>query len=252
MTLYMIGIGLWDEKDITVKGLEAVKSSDHVFLESYTSKLGVPTLRLEEFYGKKITLATRETVEKHSDDIVKPAKHSNVAFLVIGDVFGATTHTDLFLRAKEENVEVVVINNASVLNAIGIVGLELYKFGKKTSIPFHNEHVETPYNVLKENKERGAHTLLLLDIHADKERYMTINYAINYLLLVEEKRKEFVFTKDTLCIGVARLGSPNPKIVFGSAEKLLEINFGEPLHSLIVPGNLHFVEEDSLAQWKNN
>ena len=34
--LYIIGIGLSDEKDITVKGLEAVKKSDEIFLETYT------------------------------------------------------------------------------------------------------------------------------------------------------------------------------------------------------------------------
>jgi diphthine synthase len=39
--LYIIGIGLCDEKDITLRGLEAVKSSDEVFLEAYTSILSV-------------------------------------------------------------------------------------------------------------------------------------------------------------------------------------------------------------------
>lgn len=251
MTLYLIGIGLWDEKDISVKGLEAVKKCDKVFLESYTSKLGVPVSKLEEFYGKKIVLANRDLVEKRADkEIVTVAKDSAIAFLVIGDVFGATTHTDIMLRAKKENVEVVIINNASVLNAIGIVGLELYKFGKTTSIPYHNENVETPYNMLKENKKTGLHTLLLLDIHADDNKFMSIKEAIEYLLRVEDKRKEKVFDKATLCVGVARVGSPEPKIVFGSAEELLKIDFGEPLHSLIVPGKLHFVEEEALEQWK--
>ena len=40
--LYMIGIGLSDEKDITVKGLEAVKSCEHIYLENYTNSLSVP------------------------------------------------------------------------------------------------------------------------------------------------------------------------------------------------------------------
>jgi diphthine methyl ester synthase len=250
MTLYMIGIGLWDEKDITFKGLEAVKRCDKVFLESYTSKLGVPVENLEKLYGKKIILADRAMVEKRAEEIIQPAEHGAVAFLVIGDVFGATTHTDLFLRAKEEHVEVVVINNASVLNAIGIVGLELYKFGKATSIPFHSENVQTPYNILSENQKAGMHTLLLLDIHADEEKYMTIHQAIKYLLSVEDKRKEGVFTMATLCVGIARLGSPKPKIIAGTADELLKTDFGGPLHSLIVPGALHFIEEDALKQWK--
>ncbi|MBN2458760.1 diphthine synthase [Candidatus Woesearchaeota archaeon] len=251
MTLYLIGIGLWDEKDITLKGLEAVKKCDKVLLEGYTSKLGVGVGvdRLENLYGKKIILADRELVEKKAEEILEPAKKSNVALLVIGDVFGATTHTDLFLRAKQEQIDVQVINNASVLNAIGIVGLELYKYGKITSIPFHNADVEAPYDVIKQNKKNKLHTLCLLDIDAEHGKHMSIKEAVEYLLRVEAKRKEKIFTKDNMCIGVARLGSPEPKIVYAKAEDLLKIDFGEPLHSLIVPGELHFIEEDAIKQW---
>jgi diphthine synthase len=249
MTIYMIGIGLWDEKDITIKGLEAVKKSSKVFLESYTSKLGIPTEKLEEFYEKKIILADRDLVEKNSDEILNNAKEEDVCFLVIGDVFGATTHTDLFLRAKEKGIVVKIINNVSVLNAIGVVGLELYKFGKTTSIPFDNANIETPYNVLKQNKESGMHTLALLDIWAHEDKYMSVNEAIKYLLRVEEKRKEKLFTKETKCIGIARLGSDDYKIVYETAENLLKEDFGKPLHCLIIPGNLHFVEEEALEQW---
>jgi diphthine synthase len=251
MTLYMIGIGLWDEKDITVKGLEAVKKCSKVFLESYTSKLGISIDKLEKFYGKKIILADRDLIEKKADNILKPAKTTSVALLVIGDVFGATTHTDLFLRAKQEKIDVIVINNASVLNAVGIVGLELYKYGKTTSIPFHNKNVEAPYDVIRQNKKNKLHTLCLLDIDAEHNKYMTINEAIEYLLRVEDKRKEKIFTKKTMCAGVARLGSEKPRIIYATAEQLLKADFGEPLHSLIVPGELHFIEEDALNQQKN-
>ena len=39
--LYLVGLGLGDAKDITVKGLEIVKRADYVFLEAYTSILCV-------------------------------------------------------------------------------------------------------------------------------------------------------------------------------------------------------------------
>jgi diphthine methyl ester synthase len=249
MTLFMIGIGLWDEKDITLKGLEAIKTCKYVFLENYTSKLGVPLENLEGLYGKKVILARREMVEKNSDEIINPAINDNVAFLVVGDVFGATTHTDIFLRAKEKNVNVVIINNASVLNAIGVVGLELYKFGKTTSIPFHNHNVKTPYLTIKENQMHGLHTLMLLDIWKHEEKYMTLKEAIKYLISVEDELNEGLFTRNTKCIGVARLGSPDMKIIYGKASELLETDFGEPLHSLIVPGRLHFIEEEALEHW---
>lgn len=37
--LYVIGLGLGDAKDITVKGLEILKRCELVYLESYTSIL---------------------------------------------------------------------------------------------------------------------------------------------------------------------------------------------------------------------
>jgi len=37
--LYLIGLGLADEKDITVKGLEIVRKVERVYLEAYTSIL---------------------------------------------------------------------------------------------------------------------------------------------------------------------------------------------------------------------
>ena len=39
--LYLVGLGLGDARDITVKGLEVVRAAHTVFLESYTSILAV-------------------------------------------------------------------------------------------------------------------------------------------------------------------------------------------------------------------
>lgn len=44
---------------------------------------------------------------------------------VVGDPFGATTHTDLVLRAKEAGIQYRVIHNASIMNAIGCCGLQV-------------------------------------------------------------------------------------------------------------------------------
>ena len=87
MVLYVIGLGLGDEKDITVRGLEAIKSCHKVFLEHYTSVLGVETEKLEEFYGKKIILADRDAVELEADRIMQNAVDLNIAFLVVGDPY---------------------------------------------------------------------------------------------------------------------------------------------------------------------
>ena len=49
MSITLIGLGLGDEKDITIRGLEAIKACDALFLESYTSVIGVPKERLVRF-----------------------------------------------------------------------------------------------------------------------------------------------------------------------------------------------------------
>ena len=65
-----------------------------------------------------------------ADAILEGAEREDVAFLVVGDPFGATTHSDLQLRAHQRGVPVRVIHNASVLTAIGSCGLQLYRFGE--------------------------------------------------------------------------------------------------------------------------
>ena len=193
MTLNLIGIGLNDEKDITVKGLELVKKSDLIYLESYTSKLQCDVSVLEEFYGKKVIIADRGMVEGDDNEIIQNSKDKEVSLLIIGDVFSATTHTDIMMRCKELSIDVRIVNNAAILTAVGITGLQLYKFGKTTSIPYPEENFEpeTAYDVIKENKD--LHTLCLLDIKPPE--YMTVNEAIQILLDIEDKRKEKVFTR---------------------------------------------------------
>ncbi|MBI1936038.1 diphthine synthase [Candidatus Woesearchaeota archaeon] len=250
MPLYFIGLGLNSEKDITINGLEAVKKCDLVYLENYTSVLSCTKSDLEKFYNKKIILANRNVVESDENEIINDSKTKNVAFLVIGDPFAATTHIDLYLRAKKKGIKCSVIHNASIMNAIGITGLQLYKFGKTTSIPFENENVEAPYDALKGNLSLGLHTLFLLDLNPEEEKFMTVNDAIRYLLKVELKRNEKLFSEKTLCVGCARIGSENQIIKSGSAKDLLKFDFGKPVHCLIVPGKMHFMEEEALSLWR--
>ncbi|MBU4284043.1 MAG: diphthine synthase [Nanoarchaeota archaeon] len=253
MALYFIGLGLYDEKDISLRGLEAIKRCDVVYLENYTSMLSCDVKKLEKLYGKNIILSSRELVENKAEDtILKDALSKDVAFLVIGDPMSATTHIDLRLRAEKAGIGCIVVHNASVFSAVGVTGLQLYKFGRTTSIPFQEEkwHPETPYDAIKENMNSGLHTLILLDLRPDEKKFMTVNQAIEYLLSIEDKRKEKVFSKELFCVGCARIGSLKPCIKAGNAEELLKENFGKPVHCLIVPGKLHFAEEEALELFK--
>ena len=252
MTLNFIGLGLNDEKDITLKGLDLVKKADFVYLENYTSKLNCNINYLEKLYEKKIILADRKLVEIEAEKtILQQAKTKEVAFLIVGDVFSATTHMDLFLRAKKLGIKTKIVHNASVLTAIGVTGLQLYKFGKTTSIPFENENVEAPYDVLKLNQNENLHTLFILDLKQDSNDSLIVNDAIRYLLKVEMKRGSNVFNDNTLCIGCTKLGSLDQIIKAGKANELLKFDFKNGMHCLIVPAKqLHFMEEEALNLYK--
>ncbi|KAI0941452.1 diphthine synthase, variant 5 [Taiwanofungus camphoratus] len=195
---YLIGLGLCDERDITVRGLEIVKGSSRVYLEAYTSILMVQKDRLEAFYGKELIFADRDMVETESDEILRDADKDDVSLLVVGDPYGATTHTDIILRARSLRIPTRVIHNASIMNAVGACGLQLYNFGQTVSLVFFTDtwKPDSFYDRIKENVDLGMHTLVLLDIKVKEQseenlargrriyeppRYMSIPRAVSQL-----------------------------------------------------------------------
>lgn len=244
--LYLIGIGLGNELDITLKGLETIRKCSDIYLEGYTSKIYATKSQLEQLYGREIMIVDRSYVENLSSGIIKRAKTKEVAFLVIGDALSATTHISLLMQAKEEDVETQVIHNASILNVVSDTGLSLYKFGKTASIPFQNEDIETPYLILKENLSINAHTLFLLDLMPNDDLFMSVNEAIEYLLRMEQKKKLNVFNKDTMVVACCKLGSDDFVIKYAKAADISRETFDKFPQCLIVPSKLHFVEDDFL------
>ncbi|NJE02175.1 diphthine synthase [Thermococcus sp. JdF3] len=251
MAIYFIGLGLYDERDITLKGLETARKCDLVFAEFYTSLLAGTTLdKVEELIGKPIRRLSREEVELHFERIVlSEAKERDVAFLTAGDPMVATTHSDLRIRARELGIESYVIHAPSIYSAIAITGLQIYKFGKSATVayPEKNWFPTSHYDVIRENRERGLHTMLFLDIKAEQNRYMTANEAMEILLQVEDMKKENVFTPDTLVVVLARAGSLNPTLRAGYVRDMLKEDFGRQPHVMVVPGRLHIVEAEYLV-----
>ncbi|MFQ5620335.1 MAG: diphthine synthase [Candidatus Nanoarchaeia archaeon] len=252
MALHLIGIGLGDQKDITVRGLELVKKCSKVYLEYYTSFLQCSVEDLEALYGKKIIAADRAAIEQGGDAMVDSAKDEDIAVLIIGDVFGATTHWDMYTRAKEKDIPVEVVHNASILTAIGDTGLQLYKFGRTASIPFPQENwtIEAYYNVLKDNEVHGLHTLFLLDLNPMKEKFLSVNDAIQMLIDLEADKQEELIDFDSTMVACARLGTKTAMIKVGKPKDLMAMDFGKPPHCLIVPGRMHFMEEETLERFR--
>uniref|UniRef100_A0A8C5BF80 diphthine methyl ester synthase n=1 Tax=Gadus morhua TaxID=8049 RepID=A0A8C5BF80_GADMO len=254
--LYLVGLGLGDAKDITVKGLEVVRRCSRVYLEAYTSVLTVGKEALEEFYGRELILADRDLVELEAEEILKEADTSDVAFLVVGDPFGATTHSDLVLRAVHAGISYRVVHNASIMNAVGCCGLQLYSFGETVSIVFWDDDwkPESFYDKIKKNRSMGLHSLCLLGETRgwtsgwtsrgrkvyEPPRFMSVSQAAGQLVVSTG------LTEDTLCVGVARVGAEDQVIRTATLRQLGSCDLGPPLHSLVVTGRLHPLEVDML------
>jgi diphthine synthase len=247
--LVFIGLGLGDDGGISARGIAEIESSDVVFAEHYTSTLEEGSLaRLERRTGRSITLLDRTAVED-GKAILEACSRGRVAFLVAGDPMTATTHVDLRLRVARNGVRTEIIHGASALTAVpGILGLQHYKFGRTTTIPFPAEGYDptSPYEVIEGNLSRGLHTLVLLDIDADNSRYMTANEGLHALMDMERRVAKNMITPGTLVCIVARAGSPDCVVRAGSISELVSESFGPPLHSLVVPGKLHFMEQEAL------
>ncbi|KAH8739426.1 tetrapyrrole methylase [Cryptosporidium ryanae] len=261
MVLYLVGLGLSNEKDLTLRGLELIEKADKLYLESYTSILSPGANIIKILKGKELIEADRKTIEEDCDSIISEAKEKNVVLLVVGDPFCATTHSDLVLRSYEKGVDIEVVHNASIISAIGCTGLQVYRFGETVSIPFFEDNWKPTsfYDKIKSNLERGLHTLCLLDIKVKEQtienmmknkpifeppRFMTVNQAISQILSVGEKDKSSLLSQDSLGFGVARIGSEDQMVVSGTLKELIHIEFGGPLHSLVVcHPDLHLIEK---------
>ena len=248
--IVFVGLGLHDDKGVSLRGLEEVKTADNVFVELYTSLLPNFSLqRFQQISGKKIAVVSRgELEEKDGQAILEAAEKGKAVLLVPGDPLIATTHVALRIKAEKCGIKTRIIHGASILSAaIGLSGLHNYKFGKSVTIPFPDETPsETPYAIIAQNKRLGLHTLCFLDIKADGKRFLSIPEGLNALLKVEVKRKENAVMMDTLVVGIARAGSNDPAVKADHVKDVLNYDFGDPPYSLIFPGQLHFMEAEAL------
>lgn len=239
--LYLIGLGLWNEQDLSLKAFDAAKSCDDVYMETYTANWTGNTNKIEELIGKKIIVLSRQEVE--SDFLVEEAKSRNIALLIPGDPLTATTHFQLFYECRKAGISCIVIHSSSVYTAVALTGLQIYKFGRATTLakPQPGYNPESPYEIIAENKKAGLHSLVLLDTSGDG---MTIKEGLQLLQSIDEKRKQGLL-KDKIIVA-AKLGSEKPLIKYDYASELV---IDEKPAVIIIPGLLNFKEEEALEMW---
>jgi diphthine synthase len=241
--LTFVGLGLFDEHSVTVEGRAAIQAADRVFAEFYTSRLVGTTIEaVEAYHGTDIEVRNRKGVEDDPSTILNAAAESEVVFCTAGDTMISTTHVDLRLRAHEQGITTRVIHGTTAAAAAAsLTGLQNYRFGKATTLPFPYGSMTVPGSVIETietNTNQGLHTLVFLDIKEQEKRYMTASTAAE---LLTDK------LGNALGVVVCQAGGPDPVVVADGLPALAESEFGDPLHMLIIPGELHHVEREALA-----
>lgn len=254
--LTFVGLGLYDERSMTVEARETLASADRVFAETYTSRLvGAQLSDVADACGVEIEARDRAGVEQEPEPILQAAADGDVVFCTPGDPMIATTHTDLRLRAAARGIDTRIVHGVTASAAIAsLVGLQNYRFGPSVTLPFPFAHGgdDVPASVterIRDTRERGLHTLVFLDIKTagsspagpDGDRFMRVGEAAELLLSA--------FDPGLVGVGVARVGSPDPVVRADRLASLVETEFGPPLHALVIPGELHPIERDALVEF---
>jgi len=236
--LYLIGLGL-NENGISLEGKNAVDKCKKIYLEGYTVDFPYKIENLEKVLGKKVEKLLRGDVE--SNRLVKESKKEDIALLVYGCPLFATTHMGLLLDCANEQVKTKIVYSASVFDAVAETGLQLYKFGKISSMPRWQRNFE-PDSFLdfpEQNKTIGAHSLILVDIGLDFED------ALNELQISCEKRK-IKMDKIIVC---SSLGTDKNNVYYGTIEKLTKKKVVSP-YCFIIPGEMHFMEKEGVERFE--
>jgi len=234
---YLIGIGL-NLESISLEALEALKSCEKIYMESYTVEL---PYKIEELHGlieevlkKRIIHLTRIMVE--GEKFLEEARDKNIALLVYGSPLTATTHISLILKCRKENIKYRVLHNASILDAISETGLQAYKFGKITSMPAWKDNYKPDsfIDIIKDNLKIKAHTLILVDIG--------LSYPEALRQLEEAASNKLKLDKIIVC---SQLGTEKSRIFYEKFQELAGREIYAPF-CFIIPSSLHFLEEEAL------
>ena len=245
--LWFVGLGISGTRSIPIEVVKIIQKADFVYLEAFTSPISKQHEdEIKNMVNGSFKIAKRWLVED-GQEILKASKSSTVVLLSYGDPYVATTHIELRTRAKLENIETNTIHSASAITSMtGEAGLQFYKVGRMVTIMNEKKSTITPYTSIFKNLIQGLHSVILLEYNQDENYFLDPKDAISSLMDVEKEQKRNVVNNDTFAIVASRIGFKTQKITSGKFSNLLKVDFGEPPHSIIITGKLHFTESDAI------
>ena len=246
--LAFVGLGL-GPRGVSLEGVEELKSADVAYLEYYTSPHEPSLLKeLESVVGKHLTIVDRGFVED-GNKILEEASVKKVAIAVQGDPMIATTHGELRARAARAGVETLIVHGATIVSAAASEsGLHYYKFSRTVTVTRETlGRLTQAYYILHQNLLEGAHTLLLLEYNVESGEGVSPADAMAGLMLAEGNFKRGVVRDTTFAVVISRLGRVDRSLAAGDLASLAKKDYGQPPHSVIIPGKLHFTEAEAIA-----
>ena len=248
--LWFVGLGIGGPDAISEKSRKIISESDIVYFEQFTSPMSEDQTKfLQQLTKGQFRLAPRWLVED-GKEILEVAKTNTVALLSYGDPYIATTHIELRVRAIQDGTKTDTIHASSAITSlIGECGLHFYKVGKTVTI-MSGIPSATAYYTIFENLKLGNHTIVLLEWNQNKNFFLDPKDAISSLLEQEKEQTRKVFSGETYGIVASRIGEANQKIIAGKFSAL-NVDFGAPPHTIIIPGIMHFTESDALKVLAN-
>ena len=245
--LWFVGLGISGISELSDNTISIIKNADTVYLESFTSPISeTEKEQLANMCDGEFKIAKRWLVED-GNEILENAKKREVVLISYGDPYIATTHLELKTRAVTDKIETKTIHSSSIVSSlIGEIGLQYYKVGKILTIMNDPKSMITPYNTISNNLLSKMHSVILLEYNEDKSFFLAPQDALSLLLDAEKIQNGKIISLDTFAIIASRIGKSDQNITSGKISNLIKKEFGNPPHTIIIPGSLHFTESNAV------
>ncbi len=254
--LWFVGTGINGYKGLSLAAVEVLKDCDLIYVERFTSLLSDSDMAsLASLLGKQVRPVQRWFVED-GREILDAAASRKVALVTYGDPLIATTHSELRIRAAKKSIKTGVLHAASgIASIMGQTGLHMYKFGRTVTMMSEPKSAISVYNTIFDNLLAGNHTLILAEYSYDEKAtpfFLGPETIFKMLLDVENDQRQGMFSENTFAVVASRVGADDQRLASGKVKSLAGIDFGSGPHSVIIPGTLHFTEEDAMALLTEN